>query len=245
MSNNTQLVTTSVFCNHCKLRTKHELIATHASEYTEWDATDDEDFPIYTEDFEWNLWKCRGCETALLQKKTHFHGNEDAQGNPVHSFEYFPARSEFSYKERHFLKLPSQIAVIYKESCASYNAKLPLLCAGGLRALMEAICRNKNAPGNNLYQRIDGLKTLLPESLVQNLHSLRYLGNDALHELKPPAMSDLRLGLEILGDLMNYFYDLDYKASSLASRKKASVLPVPNNVIPPSLGDSSPEGNGV
>lgn len=208
---------TWLHCNHCETRTKHSLSFTHEHDWATWDA-DEERFPSYVEYLQWTMWVCNGCETPLVQCRYNFNHDCDEKGETEYSYEYHPSRNEFSYPIRQFSRIPDEVNVIYREACAAYNAKLPLLCAGGLRALTEAICRDKGVSGRDLQKKIDALKSFLPESLVGNLHGLRYLGNDALHELKPPEMSNLRLGLDVLGDLMNYFYDLDYKAALLAKR---------------------------
>ena len=83
---------------------------------------------------------------------------------------------------------------------------------------MESICQDKNIPGRTLEQRINGLVAILPKNIVDNLHGFRFMGNDALHELKLPPVSDLRLAIDVSEDLLNFLYELDYKASRLPRR---------------------------
>jgi hypothetical protein len=90
------------------------------------------------------------------------------------------------------------------------------LCAIGLRALLEGICRDKGIEGANIEERIDGLKRLLPENIVTSLHSLRFMGNQAAHELDPPSSYDLYVALDICDELLSFLYELDYKTSRLA-----------------------------
>ena len=84
--------------------------------------------------------------------------------------------------------------------------------------------------GRTLEKQIDGLKKILPENIVNNIHSLRFMGNQAAHELEPPSGYDLVVALEICEDLLNYLYELDYKTSRLAHLKKqftqAAELPI-------------------
>jgi hypothetical protein len=51
------------------------------------------------------------------------------------------------------------------------------------------------------------------------------MGNEAAHELNSLPQDELRLAIEICEDLLNYLYELDYKANSLgevrASRKSS------------------------
>lgn len=49
----------------------------------------------------------------------------------------------------------------------------------------------------------------------KRLHAIRFLGNDAVHEIKEPKASDLRIALEIVEHLLNTVYILDRKAKNL------------------------------
>ncbi|WP_411845571.1 DUF4145 domain-containing protein [Roseibacillus persicicus] len=210
-------------CNNCQSKTNHSACFSHSSSFTEWDSTEkDGEFALYSVDYEWSLWICCGCDTPVLRQRSHYNGDYNQDGKPRYSYSYYPDRTEYSFSMRHFGSAPEKIRVIYRESCLAYNSAMPLLCAGGLRALTEAICKSQNTSGDNLYKRIEGLKKTLPTSLVDNLHGLRYLGNKALHEIELPDMHDLRLGLDILSDLMNFLYELDYKASLLTRRTQSA-----------------------
>jgi hypothetical protein len=84
-----------------------------------------------------------------------------------------------------------------------------------LRALIEGICKDKAAKGDNLKQRICALAEMLPKNIVGNLHVLRELCNTAVHELNPPASEALRLAVEISEDIMDVLYDLVGKTGQL------------------------------
>lgn len=47
------------------------------------------------------------------------------------------------------------------------------------------------------------------------------MGNEALHRLTPPSRQDLRLAIEIIEDLLNFLYELDYKAQRLPTKSVA------------------------
>ena len=82
--------------------------------------------------------------------------------------------------------------------------------------------------GKNLEVKIDNLSSILPANIVINLHSFRFIGNDAIHELTPPKAEALRLAIEIVEDLLNFLYELDYKASRLTRyRQTGSLDPAP------------------
>ena len=52
-----------------------------------------------------------------------------------------------------------------------------------VRKALEETCRERGAKGGSLYERIEALKTkaTLPQELLDGLHEIRLLGNDAAH----------------------------------------------------------------
>ncbi|MGO9528708.1 MAG: DUF4145 domain-containing protein [Verrucomicrobiia bacterium] len=127
-----------------------------------------------------------------------------------------PARTEGSVPVRNYANLPGTIANVYYETVFAHHHSLYLLCAFGLRSVIEAICADQKIAGKNLEEKIDGLERLLPGATAKKLHILRFIGNRAAHEFKEPSPDALRLGIEICEDMLNLLYELDYKASKLA-----------------------------
>ena len=104
----------------------------------------------------------------------------------------------------------------------AFNSGLYVLTAVGLRALIEGICADKNVSGANLNQKINNLTSLLPPNIVDSLHSFRFMGNKTAHELNAPDKEDLRLAIEVIEDLLNFLYELDYKAKLLPRQGPSS-----------------------
>ncbi|MCZ6624970.1 MAG: DUF4145 domain-containing protein [Deltaproteobacteria bacterium] len=94
---------------------------------------------------------------------------------------------------------------IYEEVIEAYNRWVSTLCAAGLRALIDGICSQKGTTGKNLEARIEALKAILPENIVTNVHSLRIMGNEALHELVSPRQDELRLAIALSEDCSTSF----------------------------------------
>ena len=67
-----------------------------------------------------------------------------------------------------------------------------------------------------LYDKINNLNTLLPQNIEESLHHYRFIGNEAVHQLTAPSMDELRSTIEVMEDLLNFIYDLDYKAANLS-----------------------------
>ena len=206
-----------IHCNVCARHTNHVLCGEHTRhanviENKEW---------IYGEDFVYRMWVCAGCDTATLEEEYHC-SLYDALTNPEKH--YYPQRELDHLRVKSYMRLPKNLAGTYRECVLSFNAGLRLLCAAGLRALIEGICKSHAIGGKNLEVKIDGLNKLLPEHIVKSIHSFRFMGNEAVHELKPPEKKDLELAIEVCEDLMNYIYELDYKAKQLP-QKEAATLP--------------------
>jgi hypothetical protein len=168
----------------------------------------------------YRLWICAGCETGTLEEYEMLVRSAEEEGSWVDTDEtdqwYYPERNQFHVAGKQFKQLPPKLTKIYREALQAFNNEMGMLCAIGIRALVEGICADQEITGRNLEARIEGLSTILPKNIVSNLHSIRFMGNDAAHELNPPPQDELRLAIEICEDLLNFIYELDYKASQLS-----------------------------
>ena len=194
-----------IHCNTCNVDTHHQLEAKHSRSF--------EDEFGFWEDLSYHFWICQGCDTATLE--IVYIDAAMSDGDERHHF--FPKRelSDFHLRPKYFFRLNEKLTQIYKEVIKSYNNKSKILCAIGLRALLEGICFDKQIEGKNLYKKIDGLKELLPSNIVENLHGFRFMGNIAAHELEHPEWHELKLAIEVIEDLLNFLYELEYKTQRL------------------------------
>lgn len=88
---------------------------------------------------------------------------------------------------------------------------------------MEGVCADRGVSGKNLEEKIDGMAKLLPANIVKNLHSFRFIGNSAVHELEPPSDLEVSLALNVIEDILNFLYELDYKARMLSEVRAARI----------------------
>jgi hypothetical protein len=132
---------------------------------------------------------------------------------------YFPEARKDYRSMKLFHVLPKKLLALYREVIQAHNHKMRILCGAGLRGLIEGICADKKIAGRNLERKIDNLTTLLPANIVRNLHGLRFIGNDAVHELEAPNDRTLQVALDVVEDILNFLYALDYKASMLDKLK--------------------------
>jgi uncharacterized protein DUF4145 len=211
-----------IFCNRCEGETNHICKADYCRHYL---AYTDRFLGGYTYTIGYRLWMCAGCEGCTLERYFTDETLENEDGIAEDETEFFPKRTENNHKSKHFRQLPTKLDDIYKEAVQASNNQMVILCGVGIRALIEGICADQKVAGKNLEVKINGLANILPKNIVTNLHSLRFIGNESAHELSAPLHEELQLALEICEDLLNYLYELDYKASYLnqvRERRKSS-----------------------
>ncbi len=219
----TELSTTRskrIYCNQCSGETNHVLHAEHKQRYQESEGL----HLAYWEEATYGLWVCAGCDTGILEAAWTGSGMVGPDGEDIYTYTYYPPRSVDHLRAKQYKQLPSNLVPVYAECIKSFNAGLYLLCSAGLRALVEGICQDKSIAGRTLEKKIDGLNTLLPQNIVTCLHSFRFMGNDALHNLAPAQRKSLRLAIDVCEDLLNFLYELDYKAQQLPRNNKATAI---------------------
>ena len=61
-------------------------------------------------------------------------------------------------------------------------------------------------------------------NMIEALHPLRITGNDAAHRREPLTRDNARMAIGIMEDLLNFLYDLDYKASQVTHASRMGGL---------------------
>ena len=134
--------------------------------------------------------------------------------------------------------MPPVLRRIYSETVDCYNNDNLILCAAGVRALVDGLCmannvidgevERKDKSGNsrlkrekNLEGKINGLyeKRILTEINAKTLHELRFLGNTAIHELAVPYKGELALALSIAEHIFESIYEIPRKAEELRDKR--------------------------
>jgi hypothetical protein len=214
MTNDDTTRSKRLYCNRCRSENNHLPKASHSRTDT---------YPEdYWETVTYTLLTCGGCDTGVLEVSKTGAGWE-SEGEQHFTYAYHPPRASADHHKKTFRKLTKPLRTIYRETVDAYNGGLNILCAGGLRALIEGICSDKKIRGQNLEEKVDKLEEILPKNLVQHLHAFRFIGNEALHELGVPERETLRMAIDVSEDLLNFLYDLDYKASRLSKLKIAAT----------------------
>lgn len=193
------------FCRNCKGLRNHKLIHEVKTR-----GGDDNDY------FQWirkySIIECLGCEAVSFLEvygdTEMIAHNED--GEPDYYFDKFiyPLYLEQSEELEYVHYIPESIKVIYRETISAFKTNSYILTAGGLRAIIEAICNHLKIKKGNLADRIDLLhnKGHLTLSESKRLHSIRFLGNDALHEIEKPKKDHLFILLDIVNHLLSNLF---------------------------------------
>lgn len=146
-----------LICAECNHSTKHQVLAETKSHWQ-----DDEGIvDLWAEH---QIIQCQGCMTIAFSKATQFSEDWDIDPRTGEHFipiqrsmypEHFEGRS--TLPETHLL--PSKVRRIYEETHSSLNAKMRVMTGFGIRAIVEAVCKDKSINGRNLEKKIDNLAT--------------------------------------------------------------------------------------
>ena len=199
-----------IFCKNCKgLRNQTEI------EKIEKRGGDEEG------DYQWyqsySIIQCNGCDNISFYQEygdtemfeTGPYGEQDYYFDKYVYPPYLKQGEEIKFK----YYLPDKIRIIYQETLDCFKSNSSILTAGGLRAIIEAICNHLKIKGKNLADRIEGLSKNghLTKAESKRLHSVRFLGNDALHEIEKPKEEHLYLLLDIVNHLLSNLFINDKK----------------------------------
>lgn len=200
-------------CLECKRSTKHKVLASGEESFEYRGA--DGSFCAYTDH---QIVQCQGCETVsfrvLSENSEDIDYSYDEDGNtvgtPVQTTTLYPSRNEGRGVIKDDYLLPSNIQRIYKETINAFNNQQPVLSGMGIRALVETICKDKQAKGKDLFNKINDLVTIgvLTSDGATILHKIRTLGNDAAHEVKPHKFEQLSLAMDVCEHLLQGVYIL-------------------------------------
>jgi len=86
---------------------------------------------------------------------------------------------------------------------------------------LSTVCKEKAAIGSTLEQKIDNLVAngILTRAGAETLHSMRILGNEAAHEVKPHSEGTLSLAMDVVEHMLNDVYILPAATSKLPKRQ--------------------------
>ena len=201
-----------ITCGTCKVQTKHTVLsASNVDGKLEEDAYHDTHIIYWNEKYQ--VIQCNGCENIVFRKISSNSEDMDFDGY-IENEDIFPNPEAGRDTIKDSLLLPAKLEKIYSETIKSLNSNLQVLIGIGIRAIIETICKEKNANGSNLFDKINNLQTqnVLTQEGADILHKLRVLGNNSAHEVKPHSNAQLGLALDVIDNLLTSVYILPYHA---------------------------------
>ncbi len=203
------------YCKNCLQETKHQILFQKESN----DGKEDNPFLLSNK---FQIVECRGCENIsmrheLVEIYITFDKNDDDETETDTTVKIFPPQIYYHKPIEQLNLLPKIIRTVYEQTILALKGESNLLSAVGFRAVIEAICIVENIKGNNLEQKINNLakNRLITEKESERLHSIRFLGNDSVHEMEIPNENKLGMVRDIIEHLLNNLYILDSNSQSL------------------------------
>lgn len=159
--------------------------------------------------------RCKGCKTLSFRKVVVDYESsypvDDGEWHVPKDIFDFPRVLKGHKKLGDLWEIPKLVREIYTQSLHAVRDGSNILAGIGLRATVEAICNEQSIQGRTLDKRIDGLAKagLISQRDAERLHAIRFLGNDAAHEIRASSESNLLIALRIIEHLQVTLYVLD------------------------------------
>lgn len=198
-------------CGICKRYTKHLILSDISL-----NGHDDSPDGYYGWNDQYQIIQCQGCETVSFRK---IHENSEDivmisqfDWGPDEQVNLYPNHEEGRLALADEYLLPNNLQRIYSETLKALNSELKVLTGIGIRAIIEIVCKDKSATGDNLFLKINNLVSqgVLTQDGANILHKLRSLGNAAAHEAKPHSGVELGLAFDVVDHLLQGVYILPH-----------------------------------
>ena len=197
-------------CASCDRDTKHDILFSAEESET--------DYPV---DRSYQVVQCRGCESKSFRKSVEYiadawQDEENEWHVPSDIFTY-PLILKGHKAIPDIARAPKTVRSIYRESLDAIKNQSYTLAGIGLRATIEAICNERQISGRNLELRIDKLSKagFVSQADADRIHAIRFMGNDAAHEIQAADLESLLVALRIVEHLIVSLYILDKDADGV------------------------------
>lgn len=195
-------------CPQCMKSTMHDIMCSHHDNGGE----------EYHCDMAYMVVKCRGCGNSSFRYVFSDYENSypsgDGEWEIDRTIETYPKFIKGHSELDGMRYVPEIVSMVYEESLTAIREGAAVLAGLGLRGTVEAICNDRDIKGKNLEVRIARLATqgLISQKDAERLHAIRFLGNDAAHDIKQPSKRQIEIALRIIDHLIATVYILDAEA---------------------------------
>lgn len=195
-------------CPSCRKSTWHDIKCVHTE-----NGAEDYHFAAH-----YMVVQCRGCKNTSFRDV--FRDYEIAFPTPDGDWDVPQTVKTYPkfIKDHNTLNgshhVPSIVREIYEESLKAIQEDAAILAGLGLRGTIEAISNDREITGRNLEMRISRLATqgFISQKDAERLQAIRFLGNDAAHDIKKPTKNQIEIALRIIEHLITTVYILDAEA---------------------------------
>jgi hypothetical protein len=134
----------------------------------------------------------------------------------------YPSRKKGIAKIEDVYALPEKVREIYEETLTAVTNRQPILAGVGIRAIVEAVCKQKRTGKGNLEKRINKLvaKGTATREGAKILHRLRFMGNNAAHDTRAHTPKELDTGFMVAESLLRNVYLMPKIAKSLPLKNR-------------------------
>jgi len=201
-----------IACGHCDRVTHHEALAE-----IKW-CFDSAEIAIW---HNYMIVMCKGCRTlSFCIESTDSEAveyDENGETSLARSYQLFPSRAAGRPELQSIHDVPFGIYSVYRETRSALCSGQAILTGIGIRAIVEAVCKERSASGRNLEDKIDALAAMkiVTDDGAKILHSLRFMGNNAAHEVKAHSMEELHIAFGVIEYLLQGVYIMPKQATKL------------------------------
>lgn len=193
------------YCSSCSQETNHIVLSEYNESYRE----------EYSCNFTYQITECLGCEKKAFRQvyediESAYQISETDWEVPT-TIDVYPKFIEGHKTLDGEYYLPDVVGRIYREVLLAFQEDALILAGLGLRGTVEAVCNDLAITGRNLEIRISKLATagFISRKDAERLHGIRFMGNDAAHEIKKPKSGPLSVALKIVEHLLSSVYILE------------------------------------
>lgn len=197
------------YCRDCCKKTNHTVLSEHTESHRE----------EYNCNISYQILQCLGCDTKSFRQVFYdleaAYPTYDDHWEVPEDVTVYPKAVEGHKEIQNLWELPDIVRTIYSEVLIALREDSKVLAGLGLRAVVEAVCNDLQIPGRNLEIRINKLASsgYISKNDADRLHGIRFMGNDAAHDIKTPKGTALSVALQIVEHLIASVYILEKKAN--------------------------------
>jgi len=227
-------------CHKCKGKTRHVNLCSseeHGDEHYSFHAS-------------YSVIECLGCETKsfryLMRDIEQAYQVDDNEWEVPEEVECYPKYDPSHVDLGDIWTVPDTVRSIYQEAVTAVQAGALTLAGLGLRGTIEAVCNDCSVTGKNLEVRITKMATmgLISKNDADRLHAIRFLGNDAAHEIKKPSNEQISVALKIINHLIQSVYilkiEVEGKLDTILATSSEFIESLNNKLKSFSSGDEFP-----